>query len=303
MLLYSIINAIHRLIDINDSIIREIISIINKDYLLSFTRNSQLISEEKPNELSLLKRKREPEFFKPKLDHNNIFLKEKTFSIVNSDKLEKIRQINVSGNIMNEIQPDPFNYEADNFKKLLRESSKNLKQEECNKEKIIINDKEGNILNNSFTNRNPLNKVKYFNIEKNISKKYLLDSGSHKKIKVIKNKKIVHINIDLLDKYSIKKLIKKSKKINFVIRNKTSSKYRGVSRNGNKWQSLIMADNKKYYLGSYPSEDLAARVYDIFAIKMRGIKARTNFLYSNFQIKNIFKNNFKIENGEISIGN
>jgi len=262
-----------------------------------------LISEEKPNELSLLKRKREPEFFKPKLDHNNIFLKEKTFSIVNSDKLEKIRQINVSGNIMNEIQPDPFNYEADNFKKLLRESSKNLKQEECNKEKIIINDKEGNILNNSFTNRNPLNKVKYFNIEKNISKKYLLDSGSHKKIKVIKNKKIVHINIDLLDKYSIKKLIKKSKKINFVIRNKTSSKYRGVSRNGNKWQSLIMADNKKYYLGSYPSEDLAARVYDIFAIKMRGIKARTNFLYSNFQIKNIFKNNFKIENGEISIGN
>jgi len=262
-----------------------------------------LISEEKPNELSLLKRKREPEFFKPKLDHNNIFLKEKTFSIVNSDKLEKIRQINVSGNIMNEIQPDPFNYEADNFKKLLRESSKNLKQEECNKEKIIINDKEGNILNNSFTNRNPLNKVKYFNIEKNISKKYLLDSGSHKKIKVIKNKKIVNINIDLLDKYSIKKLIKKSKKINFVIRNKTSSKYRGVSRNGNKWQSLIMADNKKYYLGSYPSEDLAARVYDIFAIKMRGIKARTNFLYNNFQIKNIFKNNFKIENGEISIGN
>ena len=250
-----------------------------------------MISEEKPNELSLLKRKREPEFFKPKLDHNNIFLKEKTFSIVNSDKLEKIRQINVSGNIMNEIQPDPFNYEADNFKKLLRESSKNLKQEECNKEKIIINDKEGNILNNSFTNRNPLNKVKYFNIEKNIL------------LNLIKNKKIVNINIDLLDKYSIKKLIKKSKKINFVIRNKTSSKYRGVSRNGNKWQSLIMADNKKYYLGSYPSEDLAARVYDIFAIKMRGIKARTNFLYNNFQIKNIFKNNFKIENGEISIGN
>ena len=64
-----------------------------------------------------------------------------------------------------------------------------------------------------------------------------------------------------------------------------------------------MADNKKYYLGSYPSEELAARIYDIFAIKMRGIKARTNFSYNNIQTNNIFKNNFKIKNGEISIGN
>ena len=110
----------------------------------------------------------------------------------------------------------------------------------------------------------------------------------------------MHINIDFLDKYSIKKLLKKSNKINFVIRNETSSKFRGVSRNGNKWQALIMKDNKKYYLGSYHSEESAARVYDIFEIKMRGNKARTNFPYNNIQIKNIFENNFKIKNGEIT---
>ena len=79
--LYSmnIINEIHKLIDINNSIIREIISTINKDYLLSFARNSPLTSEKKQNELFLLKRKREPEFFKPKLDHNIISLKKKLF--------------------------------------------------------------------------------------------------------------------------------------------------------------------------------------------------------------------------------
>jgi len=56
-----------------------------------------------------------------------------------------------------------------------------------------------------------------------------------------------------------------------------------------------MVNNKKYYLGSYNSEELAARIYDIHAIKMRGIKARTNFRYNNTQLKNIYKNNFIIK--------
>lgn len=48
-----------------------------------------------------------------------------------------------------------------------------------------------------------------------------------------------------------------------------------------------MNNNKKCYLGSYLSEEMAARVYDIFAIKNRGIKARTNFIYNNIQKKKI----------------
>jgi len=287
----NIINVFNKLIDINDSIIREIISIINQNY---FT------SKEKPNELFLLKRKREQEFFKPNSNQDIIFHKENTFSIANSSKPEKMGQINESRNFINEIKLDPINYEVNNFKKSLSESSRNLKQEECNEEKIIKDVKEGNLFNNSFKIRSPSAKLKYFNIEKNISKKSVLDNKTNNKIKVLKNKKIVYINADLLDKYSVKKIIKKSKNINFVKINKTYSKYRGVSRNGNQWQVLIMSNNKKYYLGSYRSEEFAAKVYDIFAIKMKGIKARTNFIYNNIQIKNIFEKNINIKNDEIA---
>ena len=48
-----------------------------------------------------------------------------------------------------------------------------------------------------------------------------------------------------------------------------------------------MINNKKYYKGSYLSEEIAARIYDIMAIKNFGIKARTNFVYNHIQIKKI----------------
>lgn len=85
--------------------------------------------------------------------------------------------------------------------------------------------------------------------------------------------------------------MKKSNKINFVIRKKRSSKYRGVSKNGSNWQVLIIINNKNYYIGSYSSEELAARIYDILSIKNRGIRARTNFFYNDLQIKKIFEKN------------
>jgi hypothetical protein len=259
-----------------------------------------LTSEEKLKELLLLKRKREPEYFKPKINHDIIFQKEKTFSIINNSKIENIRQKTISKNIINEMQPDPINYETNYFKKLLSEFSRNSKQEEFNKTKRILDNKEVNLFNNSSTIRNPSTKLKYFNIEKNISTKNIMDFGTNNEIKVLKNKKMVYINTDLLNSYSTSRYIKKPKNINFVIRNKTSSKYRGVSRNGSNWQVLIMANNSKYYIGSYTSEELATRVYDIHEIKMRGIKARTNFPYNNIQIKNIFEKNINIKCDKIS---
>jgi len=119
-------------------------------------------------------------------------------------------------------------------------------------------------------------------------------------IKVIKNRKIVYINKCSLNSSSKEGAIKKLKAINFVIRNERSSKYRGVSKNGSSWQVLIMNNNKKYYLGSYPSEELAARIYDIHALKHFGIKARTNFIYNNKQIKNISEKNINIKCDNIS---
>ena len=130
---------------------------------------------------------------------------------------------------------------------MLSESSNYLKQKKYNnKTRIILDDKEGNLLNINF----------WLNI------KSLLDFNTNNEIKVLKNKKNAYINKDLLNKYSTSRYIKKAKNINFVIRNKTSSKFRGVSRNGN-----------------------------IHAIKMRGIKALINYPYNNIQIKNIIEKN------------
>lgn len=74
-------------------------------------------------------------------------------------------------------------------------------------------------------------------------------------------------------------------------RGKRGSKYRGVSRNGNQWQVLIMVNKKKKYMGNYSSEEEAARVYDYIAIQYHGRKAKTNFLYSNDEILTIIAKN------------
>ena len=62
--------------------------------------------------------------------------------------------------------------------------------------------------------------------------------------------------------------------------------------------SILMINNKKCYIGSYSSEDLAGRIYDIQAIKSRGINARTNFVYDNKQLMKIYnkKINIKCDN-------
>ena len=77
-------------------------------------------------------------------------------------------------------------------------------------------------------------------------------------------------------------------KINFSKSFKRSSKYREVSRNGNKWQVLIMINRKKTYIGNYDSEEEAAKAYDQYAIKYHGDKARTNFFYQGYCQVNSF---------------
>ena len=112
-------------------------------------------------------------------------------------------------------------------------------------------------------------------------------NNKNNEIKVFKNRKIVYINQTLLNSYNTSKNLKKVKNIAFIGETKRSSKYRGVSKNGNQWQVLFMNHNKKSYVGSYSSEEVAARIYDILEIKKRGIKARTNFKYNDFQMKKI----------------
>jgi hypothetical protein len=58
------------------------------------------------------------------------------------------------------------------------------------------------------------------------------------------------------------------------------SRFRGVSKNGNKWQVLVMGNQKKQYSGSIKDETSAAKMYDKFAIKNLGLRAKTNFDYN-----------------------
>ena len=119
-------------------------------------------------------------------------------------------------------------------------------------------------------------------------------------IKVLKNHKAVYVNRYLLKSPSSSKNLKKLNKIAFIGKTKRSSRYRGVSRNGNQWQVLIMLKRGKSYVGSYTSEEFAARIYDILAIKYRGIKARTNFKYSSEQIKTISETDIDIKSKDIN---
>lgn len=85
------------------------------------------------------------------------------------------------------------------------------------------------------------------------------------------------------------------KKNKFKVITKTS-RYRGVTLNKKKWQAYIRVNNINTYLGSYSSERIAAKVYDLMSIKKNGFKAKTNFKYTNRQIKKISKLVIDIDN-------
>ena len=62
----------------------------------------------------------------------------------------------------------------------------------------------------------------------------------------------------------------------------------------------MMFKKNKSYIGTFYSEKLAARIYDIVSIKRIGINAKTNFLYNNEQISRILEANIDIKSPNIS---
>ena len=100
-----------------------------------------------------------------------------------------------------------------------------------------------------------------------------------------------------MNKFLLKPKIKK-KEIN-IDKNKRSSRYRGVSKNGNKWQVIVSSKFKKGYVGVYETQEIAARIYDIISIKNNGIKAKTNFEYDIHQIQNISEAYIDYNSGNI----
>ena len=221
---------------------------------------------------------------------NNIIPTEELYSFTRENKI-KISNNNAIQKVFNFSIIQNIKQKNKNLEKFFDEALYNSDPKESNK----IQDIEDNIQKTLITNT----KNNSFT-DKFLTKKHISDSQFNNKIKVLKNNKLVYVNKDLLNSYSSSRAIKKLKKINFIIRKNRSSKYRGVSKNGNYWQVLIMINKKKFYLGNYPSEDLAARIYDIQAIKSRGIKARTNFVYDNNQMKKIYNNKININYDNIS---
>ena len=246
--------------------IKQIIGKINQDFYF-YNNNLTLAIEKKSKELS-------------------IFQIESDFAIqkvINFSIIENKKQQSELGNIINAPQSYSFHKEIINFDKFSGEAFNSYPQE-SKKIENITDEIKTSLMNNSFSKNN-------YNI---------FDLQANNEIKVLKNNKIVYINKDILNSYSISRNIKKLKKINFILRKKRSSKYRGVSKNGNNWQVLMMINYKKYYLGSYPSEELAARIYDIQAIKSWGIKAKTNFVYDKSQIQKIYNKKINIKCSNLS---
>ena len=195
---------------------------------------------------------------------------------------------------------------------ILKKKSENLNEIELLK-KTVFKEKTNdeiiglieNIINSQNTQRkNSILENQKINVDqmnsnkKNIFLEEMMNMNSNE-IKVMKNNKIVYANnIDSFSK--INKI--RNKKYLFEIRKRNrGSKYRGVSKNGNQWQVLIMFRNSKSYIGTYSSEELAARVYDISAIKNKGVKAITNFNYSPKQINNILSNDIDIKAKNINL--
>ena len=65
------------------------------------------------------------------------------------------------------------------------------------------------------------------------------------------------------------------------------SRFRGISKIGKKWQVLMMVFKKKRYVGSYVSDEEAARIYDQYSIALFWIKAQPNFSYTKTQVEQI----------------
>jgi len=280
--LKEINDNLQKIIKINNDLIDQTIGVINQNF--SFYNNSSPLTIEKElKELYIFQRK-----------INIVIQKVINFSIIENNK-----QSNELKNIMNAPQPYLVNKKIINLKKFNSEKY-NLYPEKSKKIQANTNEIERSLIINNYTENINKHKTIYFCIKKNIIKKHIIDLQFNNEIKVLKNNKVVYMNKNLLHKYSTARGIKKLKKINFIITKKRSSKYRGVSKNGNKWQALIMINNKSIFLGNYSSEELAARIYDIQAIKAWGIKAKTNFIYDNNQLKKIYNKNLNIKCDGIS---
>ena len=261
------VNEINKIIDLNNLYIKHLISLTlqNNQELNNQNIQQSQLNLSSQNFPSFLQRKRNLD------DSNNSNFLYLNYQVANNPQFQ-YNEIKRGQNFLlnnNQISENNLNFLSNNINNsIYNQNNNNLKdlKEKPNK------DAESSLLNNNENNN---------------------------EVKVLKNHKAVYVNSYLLNSPSSSKKLKKLNKIAFIGKSKRSSRYRGVSRNGNQWQVLIMLKRGKSYVGSYTSEEFAARIYDILAIKYRGIKARTNFKYSSEQIKTILETDIDIKSKDI----
>ena len=76
------------------------------------------------------------------------------------------------------------------------------------------------------------------------------------------------------------KRVKKTFRLNASIKR---SSYFGVNKNGPNWQTLVTIWGRKTYVGTFMTEETAARAFDFFSMLLQIDHAKTNFNYNKIQ--------------------
>ena len=278
----SINNDTESILNINKNLINIITDITSFKYYLNFEYLTTILRRNYKNLI----------FIGNKKDNNQKNYEQYTKNVNNIEYLN-----NINNNLLNKIKKNKNLLEISTYKKNNNIFDKNETNIYIKKDKIFNIEKINKTINaNNNINNNDNNEYNYLQF-KNIFKSY--NTNLNDKIFFNNEKQVKKYNKTV---YMNKFLLKKKKNITKkrISTHKRSSKFRGVSKNGAGWQVLLMFNNNRPYIGTYHSEELAARIYDIASIKKIGIKSKTNFSYNSEQIDRILKANIDYKNPNIS---
>lgn len=265
---------------------------------LAFDDSFPILLERNYEELSFINNKRATSNNYNKQIKNYKHFNKNLFNIDKNENLNNLNNNKIIFKISKDFSKIKYHNQG-NYSKI--DENKNYKNDNKYLHKI---EKTNNIFINKSNSK--LNKVNNSTVIKDNNEDMNNNNNSQKEmnsknnlknlgneIKVKKNNKMIYIN-SLLFKP------KNTNKDMILQKKKRSSLYRGVSKNGNKWQVIISSKYKKAYVGLYNTQEIAARIYDFISIKNKGIKAKTNFVYNLHQIQTISDSNidYKAENIE-----
>lgn len=114
-------------------------------------------------------------------------------------------------------------------------------------------------------------KRKMFKVEYTV---YIKDLTEQVVEKIVYKDKFVEVPVEVVK--IVEKFVEKDRLGNVIV-GKGKSRFRGVSKKGDKFHASIQHNGRRKWLGSYTSEFAAAEAYDQAALKIHGEKAIINF--------------------------